>query len=263
VLEVADGGGSVSYEKRLVRYMVMAVAVLGGLALIFHEQGGRIAFGLLALAGVFIAAISRHVRSRFTAALQVAAERTGMTMIPTKDHLLHQRLRKDIRWRWDTDTREWKFEGSFPYLAGLYRGFLCTVRVPSGVDFDWKGPESTRLAVHHKSKPTGFIIYARAGVKQLPPHRKVTATGDAAFDADYVVLGLDQGEISAVLGEKVRRGVEALGTTGIRGIELNPAGISIYEPGKVCDVDRLVQILDVLTAMSADLVAYQRDRTTG
>jgi len=252
-----------SHEKRLVRYVVIAVAILGGLAMILHEQGGRIAFLLMVLAGVFTVTINRYVRSQFAAALAVAAERTGLTVVTAKDHPLHQRLRKEIRWRWDTDTREWKFEGSFPYLAGLYRGLLCTVRVPSGVDFDWKGPEATRVAVHHKAKPTGFTVYARAGAPQLPPHRKVTPTGDAAFDAKFVVLGRDEAEIAAVLAEPVRRALDALQTTGIRGIELNPAGLSLYEPGKVCNAERVVHVLDVLTAMTAAYVEYQQGRSAG
>lgn len=252
-----------SYEKRLVKYMVIGMAVLGGLAMVLHEQGGRIAFLLMALAGIFVVTINRYVRGQFTAALAVAAERTGLTVVATKDHPLHQRLRKDIRWRWDADTREWKFEGSFPYLAGLYRGLLCTVRVPSGVDFDWKGPEATRIAVHHKSKPTGFTVYARAANPQLPPQRKVTPTGDAGFDAKYVVLGRDEAELTAVLTEPVRQAIVALKTTGVRGIELNPAGISLFEPGKVCSADRIVQVLDVLAAMAAALVEYQRGRSAG
>jgi hypothetical protein len=256
-------GRALSYEKRLVKYMVIGVAVLGGLAMILHEQGGRIAFLLMALAGVFVVTINRYVRGQFATALSGAAERTGLTVVANKDHPLHQRLRRDIRWRWDVDTREWKFEGSFPYLAGLYRGLLCTVRVPSGVDFDWKGPEATRIAVHHKSKPTGFIVYARADNPKLPPHRKVTPTGDASFDAKYIVLGRDEPEILAVLIEPVRRSIAALQGTGIRGIELNPAGISLFEPGKVCSADRIVQVLDVLTAMTAALVEYQRGQSAG
>ncbi|MEW6522627.1 MAG: hypothetical protein AB1445_03490 [Bacillota bacterium] len=247
-----------SYEKRLIAYMMAVVAVLVALAMVLLEQGGRVAMLLLVLGGILAVAINRYVRNRFVTALEAAAVRTDMTVVTGQDAPLHQRLRKDIRWRWDSDTREWKFEGSFPYLAGQYRGHLCTVRIPSGVDFDWQGPESTRVAVHHKSKPTGFTLYLRASVKELPQHRKQTLTGDAGFDREYVIVGRDEKEVAAVLTEPVRRAIAALGSTGIRGIELNPAGVSIYEPGKLCDVDRIVQALDTLTALTDALVEYQR-----
>jgi hypothetical protein len=239
--------------------MMAVTAVLVILALALLEQGGRVAVLLIVLGGIMAVAINRYVRAKFAAALAELAQRSGLTLVASPQHDLHRRLRNDIRWRWDQDTREWKFEGSFPYVAGVYRGHLVTVRVPSGVDFDWRGPESTRLAVHHKSKPTGFVVHWRAGVKALPPHRKLTPTGDPAFDRDYVIVGRDEEEIAAVLNPAGRQAVAGLVTTGIRGIELNQAGVSIYEPGRTCDVERMLKVLDALATLADNLIAYQRE----
>ncbi len=247
-----------SLEKRVTLYVVAVAAVISALAMILSEQGGRITIFMIILAGLSLFAINRSVSGKFKQALRDLAERTGLQFVDTPEHPVHKQFSREWAVGSSGELGAWDREGQLPYVAGEYKNSTVSVRIPSKVDHE-RGPEATRLSAHYtpKKKIQGFTVYHRETGPQLPGYRTVKPTGDEEFDAAYVVAGRDGDEISALLPASVREQIRQLQTVGVRGLEFTPRGFHWFEPGKACDVERMIAILDVLNAMVERLQEYE------
>ncbi len=247
-----------SLEKRLTLYVVAVAAVISAIALVLSEQGGRITIFMIILAGLSLFVINRSVRGRFHQALRDLAQRTGLEFVDSREHPIHQQFSREWAMGSAGELGAWDKEGQLPYVAGEYKKTTVTVRIPTKVDHD-RGAEATCFSAHYTphKKVHGFTVYHRESSPKLPGYRTVKLTGDEDFDAAYVVAGRESDEINALLTREVRTRLQNLTTLGVRGLEFNARGLHWYEPGKACDLERMVAILDVLNEVVERLMDYE------
>jgi len=243
------GWSELPYEKRLniIILVVTGVLVLGAI-IALPESGGRVAVGLIALGAVGVVVAGMVTARKYRAALADAAQRTGLHLATSRDDDAYRDVWAEFKKLFDRDTRTWKVAGRFPCLVGRVEGLPVSVRVPLAVDFDYLGPECTRIAVHFKSKVPEFTIYNREMLKKLPS--RVVDTGDDAFDRRFVVAGRQKEAIRDLLSEEVRQKLLSWGRTGFKGIAVSRTGVFFYELGRVTDPEAIVQALDILTLLA-------------
>jgi len=243
------GWSELPYERRLsiIILAITGVLVLGAIVAL-PEGGGRVAIGLMALGALGLVAAGVVTGRKYRRALAEAAQRTGLHLVTNKDDDAYRDLWAEFKRLFDRDTRTWKVAGRFPCLVGRIEGLPVSVRVPLAVDFDYLGPECTRIAVHFRSKVPQFTIYNREMLKKLPS--RIVETGDDAFDRKFVVIGRQAEAIRELLGEQVRQRLLRWGRTGFKGIAVSRTGVFLYELGRVTDPEVVVQALEILTLLA-------------
>ncbi len=225
-----------SLEKRLtiILWAVVAVLAVAVFALIPAPWGSRSVVILVLVGGAFQAAVLIYASRRFAATLKEVASRLGLTYVGTAADDKTGKVTAQLRYTKDRDVFKWKVDGRYPYAAGEYGGSFVMVRVPLAVDFDTAAPDATRISAYRDSKLQGFTIQDRSVVKTEPKGHRI-ATGNAAFDGRFWVLGRVDDEIKSVLSPEIQNRILEAGSTGFRGIEVTKYGVFLHENGKVSD----------------------------
>jgi len=237
------------FQKKLNIVLVLLTAA--GLAgvIAFLPNPGRPAVGVLVVGCLSWFVTSRIAHSRYLAVMKTAGAALGLDCIASPAEESRSEFLTRMRQTRERDVFRWKVDGLYPVLVGSFGGFPVTVRIPVGMDFDAGAPDSTRLAVHHDSKLTGFAIYDRSRLRKTPKGRQVTLD-DAAFDSRYLVLAHRAEEAKSVLGPRIRAALLEAGSIGFRGIVVNRYGVFLHEEGKVSNADVVRRRLELLAAVA-------------
>jgi len=244
-----EGDGAVTFQKKLTLTLV-ALMVLGiGLGVKFATHPGRAWAAVLIAGGLAYFLVMRTVNARYAAVLKAAAEDLGLQyLVSPRDEQGCEPLRQ-MKLTAESDVFRWKVDGRLPAVAGTYQGFPVCVRVPVGVDFDAGAPDSTRIAVYHKVKMTGFRVYDRSRVEKTPKGR-VVPLDDPTFDERFLVIASRPEEARTVLTGEVRRAFLESGGTGFRGVEINRYGVFLHEEGKVSSAELVKERLQLALAVA-------------
>lgn len=242
-----------THEQRVQRILIACGATLA-IGLIFVPYwGGALAMLVVVLTAIGTLVVHRGVALRFARTLAQVGEELGLHYAVREDDAHYRELASAAAKTFETSTRTWKVEGRFPCLIGYLDGFLVTVRVPFGYQFDRRARETTRIAVHHRNSYEGFTVISRTGAaKELP---RLLRTDDPDFDDKYLVSGRRPEEVAECLRAEARAALLGLADTGLDGIRVTPYGIFYHAPGKLVSAARIKQVLAALCAMAANIPA--------
>ncbi|MHB9059325.1 MAG: CPBP family glutamic-type intramembrane protease [Bacillota bacterium] len=242
-------------ERRLLTALSGLSAILLLLMLTVIPVSGRVV--LLTVVVVFAAAFGAmaYTRSRFKETLADLAKEMEFTHVARPQDEVGDPLISGLHWSYPPDIYDLKIEGGYPYVVGRYRDFTVMVRRPRAVEFELDAPDTTRVAIYHRSHVEGLAVYS---VRRYPRTLRLTPTGDEEFDRRFKVQGRDLTELKAILNHDVRRRLVALDRVGVTGVTINPQGLFFYEPGLVTNAADLRDILELLAAMAAGVAGLSR-----
>ncbi len=250
-------------ERKLLAGLTGLSAVIILLLLTVIPVTGRVVLSatLMAFAGAFV--VMGYTRSRYRGTLADLAREMEFTHVERPEQEVGDPLVGGLHWSYAPDIYALKIDGQYPYVIGRYRDFTVMVRRPRAVEFELNAPDTTRVAVYHKSLVKGLTVYS---ARRYPRTLHLTATGDEEFDRRFKVRCRDLTELRAILNDDIRRRLVGLDRVGVTGVTVNPQGLFFYEPGLVTKAADLREVLELLTAMAAavaGLRAPAADRPTG
>ncbi len=235
-------------ERKLLTALSALSAVLILLMLTVIPVSGRVILLTTVVAiGAAFGAMG-YTRSRFKETLADLAHEMEFTHIARPQDEVGDPLISGLHWSYPPDIYNLKIEGDYPYVVGRYRDFTVMVRRPRAVEFELNAPDTTRVAVYHRSHVKGLTVYS---VRRYPRTLRLTPTGDEEFDRRFKVQCRDLAELRSILNDDVRRRLVALDSVGVTGVTINPQGLFFYEPGLVTNAADLRDILELLAAMAA------------
>jgi len=238
-----------TFQRKLTLTLVVLMVIGIALGVRFASHPGRAWAAVLVAGGLAYFVVMRVTNARYAAVLRAAAEDLELQYLATPGDEKACEVLRQMRLTAESDVFRWKVDGRLPAVAGTRDGFAVSVRVPLGVDFDAGAPDSTRIAVYHKVKMTGFRVYDRQKVKKMPEGRRV-ATGTPDFDERFVVITTRPEEALTVFTPEVRRAFLEGGGTSFRGVEVNRYGVFLHEEGKVSSVELVKERLGLALAVA-------------
>ena len=238
-------------EKRLTigLFSIAALLVIG--STLFLANGGRIAVLIIVATGILYGALRFYIKNRHTQALAATAQELGLELI--KD-MAAEKGNPDLayfRRTLDNQTYHWRIAGSFPFLTGKINGEIVTIRVPEGVDFDTAAPNSTRIAVHKRSKLGRIFIYSKEFKENAP--RKEFLLTDPEFNRHFYVTGPNRDIVEEIISEDAQAALAAIGPYACRGIEVNRYGVYLHADGIITEPEEMSSRLNAVSLIASNI----------